>query len=55
MLEEVIEDHIRYGTGGICFSLTFTMQQILESCRFDSYPVMADRSYGSDTQEKNAS
>jgi arylamine N-acetyltransferase len=49
MPDEVIEDHIRYGTGGTCFSLTFTLWQILEGCGFDCYPVMADRSYGPDT------
>ena len=49
MPDEVIEEHIRYGTGGTCFSLTFTLQQILEGCGFECYPVMADRSYGPDT------
>ncbi|MDZ7372651.1 MAG: arylamine N-acetyltransferase [candidate division KSB1 bacterium] len=39
--EEVVEDHIRFRLGGTCFSLTFTLQTILERVGFTCYPVMA--------------
>jgi arylamine N-acetyltransferase len=39
--EEVVEDHLRAGLGGTCFSMTFTLQTILTHNGFTCYPVMA--------------
>ena len=44
--EEVVEDHLREGLGGTCFSMTFTLQTILVQSGFDCYPVMADMRAG---------
>ncbi len=44
--EEVVEDHLREGLGGTCFSMTFTLQTILAQSGFDCYPVMADMRAG---------
>ena len=44
--EEVIADHIDYGLGGTCFSLTYYLQSILVQCGFNCYPVMADMRAG---------
>lgn len=45
----VLSDHIDFGTGGTCFSLTFFFQQVLEFLGYKVYPVMCDRSYGPNT------
>lgn len=47
--EEVLNDYFEFGTGGTCFSLTFLLHHILESCDFVTEPLMADRSYGKNT------
>ncbi|MBI4411816.1 MAG: arylamine N-acetyltransferase [Deltaproteobacteria bacterium] len=47
--EEVLEDYLRFGAGGTCFSLTFFFHTILKNLGFESYPVMGDRSYGMNT------
>ena len=39
--DEVVEDHLRDGLGGTCFSLTYTLQAILVQNGIDCYPVMA--------------
>ncbi len=44
--EEVLEDHLRWNTGGTCFSLCNALQQILRRCGFDSSLAMADMHYG---------
>jgi len=44
--KELIDDHITFGLGGTCFSLTFLLQTILDGCGFSSYPVMADMKVG---------
>ena len=43
---EVIEDHLRAGLGGTCFSMAFTLQTIMDDNGFDCYPVMADMRAG---------
>lgn len=43
---EVVEDHLRAGLGGTCFSMTFALQTILTNSSFDCYPVMADMRAG---------
>ena len=41
--ELLYEEFLRYGTGGTCFSMTYFMQTILRSCKFNTYAVIADR------------
>lgn len=43
---EVVNDHIRYGFGGTCFSLTFLFERVLRSYGFKCYKVMADMRSG---------
>jgi arylamine N-acetyltransferase len=43
---EVIEDHVSYGLGGTCFSLTFFLQTVLTLRGYRCYPVMADMRWG---------
>lgn len=45
--EEVLEDHLRWGTGGTCFSLCNALQTILVECGFQARIAMADMHYGS--------
>lgn len=49
MPDVVIADHVDFGAGGTCFSLTYFFQQILENVGYDVYPVLCDRSYGPNT------
>ena len=42
-------EHLRYGTGGTCFSMTYFMQTILRSTGFSTYPIIADRPLASNT------
>ena len=44
--QEVLEDHLRWNTGGTCFSLCNTLQDLLRSCGFDVFIAMADMHYG---------
>lgn len=45
--QEVLEDHLRWGTGGTCFSLCNALQTILVECGFQARIAMADMHYGS--------
>ena len=47
--EEVINDHIRWGTGGTCFSLTSTLCWLARCMGFEAEYLLADRSYGQNT------
>ncbi|HSA33060.1 MAG TPA: arylamine N-acetyltransferase [bacterium] len=47
--DEVIADHLRYGTGGTCFSLTAALIAVLSRFGVAAWPVLADRRYGTDT------
>ncbi|MBN1984257.1 MAG: arylamine N-acetyltransferase [Chitinivibrionales bacterium] len=47
--DEVIDDHIRFGTGGTCFSLTTTFYSIVKSAGWQAAPILADRSFGENT------
>lgn len=49
MPDTVFSDHMTFGAGGTCFSLTYFFWQILLYCGYDPYPVLCDRSYGPDT------
>lgn len=46
---EVIADHIRWGTGGTCFSLTATLLHLVRQLGWQAHPILADRPYGPDT------
>lgn len=46
---EVLRDHLAWGTGGTCFSLTATLRAVLHALGFDAEPVLADRPYGANT------
>ncbi len=42
----VLDDFERYASGGTCFSLTFTLMEILRYFGYSSRPVMADMNHG---------
>jgi arylamine N-acetyltransferase len=46
LTEEVFEDHMRWNTGGTCFSLCNALQDLLTDCGFDSFIAMGDMHYG---------
>ena len=46
---EVLQDHIRLGAGGTCFSLTATLLHLVRSLGWTAQPILADRRYGQDT------
>jgi arylamine N-acetyltransferase len=46
---EVIADHIAWGAGGTCFSLSNTLRHILQTLGWKAEIVLADRSYGTNT------
>jgi arylamine N-acetyltransferase len=46
---EVIADHVSFGAGGTCFSLTATLLHLLHSLGWQAKPILADRPYGPDT------
>ena len=45
----VVGDHARQGTGGTCFSLTWTLLDLLRSLGWRADPILADRRYGENT------
>ena len=47
--DEVIADHIRWGTGGTCFSLTSALCHLARIIGFEAEYLLADRSYGRNT------
>jgi arylamine N-acetyltransferase len=47
--EEVIRDHIRWGTGGTCFSLTSALLHLVRGLGWKAEYILADRRYGQDT------
>ncbi|HOW51462.1 MAG TPA: arylamine N-acetyltransferase [bacterium] len=47
--DEVISDHLAYGTGGTCFSLTAALVAVLSRHGIEAWPLLADRRYGPDT------
>lgn len=47
--DEILIGHFRWGTGGTCFSLTAAMLYLVRSLGFRADPILADRSYGSNT------
>jgi len=47
--DEVIGDHLRWGTGGTCFSLTAAIIAMYDALGIEAHPLLADRHYGPDT------
>ena len=47
--EEVIAGHIRWGTGGTCFSLTSALCRLARRMGFEAEYLLADRGYGWNT------
>jgi arylamine N-acetyltransferase len=47
--EEVIRDHIHWGTGGTCFSLTSALLNLVRGLGWKAEYILADRCYGQDT------
>jgi arylamine N-acetyltransferase len=45
----VIRDHIEWGAGGTCFSLTSALAKILRSLGWEVEYILADRRYGQNT------
>jgi arylamine N-acetyltransferase len=46
LADEVFEDHLRWNTGGTCFSLCNALQELLATCGFQSFIAMGDMHYG---------
>jgi arylamine N-acetyltransferase len=46
---EVLADHLKWGTGGTCFSLTAALIAVFNALGFHAQPLLADRRYGPDT------
>jgi arylamine N-acetyltransferase len=47
--EEVIRDHIHWGAGGTCFSLTSALAHLVRGLGWKAEYILADRSYGQNT------
>jgi len=47
--DEVVTDHLEFGTGGTCFSLTATLLHLVRSLGWRAEPLLADRRYGDNT------
>lgn len=47
--DEVLADHLRWGTGGTCFSLTAAVIAVFGRLGIEAQPLLADRHYGTDT------
>jgi arylamine N-acetyltransferase len=47
--DEVLADHLAFGAGGTCFSLTATLLNLVRTLGWQAEPLLADRRYGQDT------
>ena len=47
--DDVIAEHIRWGTGGTCFSLTSALCRLAGDMGFEAEYLLADRGYGQNT------
>jgi len=45
----VLDEHIAWGAGGTCFSLTATLLHLVRALGVNAEPILADRPYGLDT------
>ena len=46
---EVLAEHLAFGAGGTCFSLTATLLNLVRALGWQAEPLLADRRYGQDT------
>jgi hypothetical protein len=46
---EVLADHLDFGTGGTCFSLTAALIAVFNALEIEAQPLLANRHYGPDT------
>lgn len=46
---ELLHDHLLWGTGGTCFSLTAACVALCNARGIEAHPILADRCYGPDT------
>lgn len=46
---EVVRDHIDWGAGGTCFSLTYTLAHMIRGLGWEAEYILADRTYGRNT------
>lgn len=46
---EVIEEYIRFGAGGTCFSLTACLLHLIRALGWRAEPILGDRRYGQNT------
>jgi arylamine N-acetyltransferase len=44
--DEVLSDHLRWNTGGTCFSLCNALLSVLQNSGFEAFVAMADMHYG---------
>lgn len=47
--QDVLDEHIAWGAGGTCFSLTATLLHLVRALGVEAEPILADRPYGLDT------
>lgn len=47
--QNVFDEHIAWGAGGTCFSLTATLLHLVRALGIEAEPILADRPYGIDT------
>jgi arylamine N-acetyltransferase len=47
--DEVIRNHIEWGTGGTCYSLTCTLMRLVRGLGWEAAYILADRRYGQNT------
>ena len=46
LADEVMEDHVNFGTGGTCYSLTETLGTVLAACGFSARPLTGHMKHG---------
>ncbi|MBL8824787.1 MAG: arylamine N-acetyltransferase [Planctomycetia bacterium] len=47
--KEVLQDFYQLGAGGTCYSLTWTLLQLIRALDYQAEPILADRRYGPNT------
>ena len=46
---DVVAEHVAFGSGGTCFSLTAALLHLVRALGWRAEPILADRHYGADT------